>query len=143
MGDDGIGPYVIEKLQEKHPDWEFLELHTPGYTILSYIQEKKSLILVDAADFGGKPGEIRRVKREQVQSIKEPCSLNLHGADILTVLENAPSWGIFIDNVILYCIQIESIHPGHSLSHLLKASAIEVISSIERDMLNFRMQAIS
>ncbi len=137
MGDDGVGPYVLEGLREKHPEWDFLELQTPGYSILSYLQDKKKLILIDAADFGGKPGEVKRVKKEQVCSIKESSSLDLHGADILSVLEKSSSWGIHIEDVLIYCIQIESLIPCTPLSLSVQKAAKQVITSIEKDMESF------
>ena len=139
MGDDGIGIYILEKLREKHPEWEFLELNTPGYSLLSYLEGKDSLILIDAADFGGNPGEIKRARKEEIRSVKKSSSCDLHGADILMVLDNAFSWGISTQEIILYCIQIESIVPMSPLSPSVEGAARQVISSVEKDMEHLRL----
>jgi len=66
--DDGVGPYLAELLAKRLP---------PGISLLNvYDRPEKSLdfvkkdsgkiIIIDAADFGGEPGEIRIISEEEI-----------------------------------------------------------------------------
>ena len=134
MGDDGVGPTVINLLRKRMSDIEFVELDTAGYGILSYIEGKEKVIIIDAAYFGGFPGEIKRVSRHQLKSTRKGSSLNLHGIDVLSVLDYAAQIGIEPEQVILFCIQAKHIVPCQGLAKEVEKAAVEVAATIEKEL---------
>lgn len=57
---DRIGPRVIELLAGVvEGDVELRELGTTGLDLLDHVDGQELLVVIDAAHFGGKPGEIR------------------------------------------------------------------------------------
>ena len=90
MGDDGAGPFVISLLQSRYrlPRIECVTLDTPGYALLTYIQNKEKVILVDAAQFDAPPGTVVRITPDEVRQRDKP-GLNLHDTDPFTIMDYA------------------------------------------------------
>ena len=68
-GDDGIGPYVAEKLKkEKISDMSVIDCGTnpENYTSVIKSIRPKKLIIIDAVEMNLKPGEIRLIKKEKI-----------------------------------------------------------------------------
>ncbi|MDG6221074.1 MAG: hydrogenase 3 maturation endopeptidase HyCI [Candidatus Thermoplasmatota archaeon] len=67
-GDDGIGPYIAELLQNMGGGWEAINAETVPENFTSTIRKKKPelLVLADASDMGLEPGEARIIPPEKV-----------------------------------------------------------------------------
>lgn len=86
--DDGVGLVLVSKLQDCFPDCTFLETeHTLETLVLELIDREdiQTILFVDAAHFGGKPGDIRFFHTEDVERFipmlsthKVPISLLMH-----------------------------------------------------------------
>jgi hydrogenase 3 maturation protease len=69
-GDDGVGWYVIDKIKEnfeKEENLLFIKTSVPE----NHVKEisdftPKLLIIIDAADFRGRPGEMRIIKEKEI-----------------------------------------------------------------------------
>ena len=65
-GDDALGPYIARKLKKLNID-VINSCTTPeNYTSIVKKINPKKLILIDAADMGLKPGEIRIIPKEKI-----------------------------------------------------------------------------
>ena len=62
LGDEGIGPHIIDNLLQlpMPPGVRLLDCGCDLLNLVSYIDEPKKIIVVDAIRAGGKPGEIHR-----------------------------------------------------------------------------------
>ena len=71
MGDDALGPWVIEELLA---NWVFpeevavVDVGTPGLDLTPYLAEADTIFLVDTVKADAPPGEIRVYSREQLLS---------------------------------------------------------------------------
>jgi hydrogenase maturation protease len=71
MGDDALGPWVVEELLAK---WEFpdgvavLDVGTPGLDLTPYLADAGTVLLVDTVKADGPPGAIRIYSRAQILS---------------------------------------------------------------------------
>lgn len=69
MGDDALGPWIIERLRAR---WRFPEqvevedLGTPGLDLLPHLAGRRSVILVDTVRADGSPGEVRTYGMEDI-----------------------------------------------------------------------------
>ncbi|MBP7561186.1 MAG: hydrogenase maturation protease, partial [Armatimonadetes bacterium] len=68
MGDDGVGVRAAEALQTVEPQ-EGVDVVVSGLLGLDLIyalEEVEAAVIIDAADFGGEPGEIRVVSPDSL-----------------------------------------------------------------------------
>jgi hydrogenase 3 maturation protease len=84
-GDDGIGPYIAERLQKNHLDFPVLDagISPENYTSVVKRYHPKTLLLVDAADIGLPAGEIRIVPEEKIGTMH----LSTHGISLALIIE--------------------------------------------------------
>ena len=134
-GDEGVGIHAIEKL--KRMTWpdnvEIIDGGTPGVALLHLMEDRRLVILIDCADFGGKPGEIEvfdpdRLEREEREEI------SLHATDLLTSLELARRVGRYPQKAMILGVQPKSISPSVSLSSEL-VGALDKIPDMVQEVI--------
>jgi hydrogenase maturation protease len=130
MGDDGAGAYVVEQLELRQPAAELVSLDTPSYAMLTYLQGKKRALIVDAAFFNGRPGEVRQAGLGDIETVGTEGALNLHEAGLIKVLRYAQLLELLPDTVSIYCIQAGAVSPGTYLSPAVKAGAEQAVRLI-------------
>jgi hydrogenase 3 maturation protease len=68
--DDGAGSLVAERLRERYPDVVFDAAQAPeNYLAPIRRADPDVVVLVDAADFGGSPGEVRAATADDVEGL--------------------------------------------------------------------------
>ncbi len=68
--DDGAGSLVAERLRERYPDVVFDAAQAPeNYVAPIRRADPDVVVLVDAADFGGSPGEVRAATADDVEGL--------------------------------------------------------------------------
>ena len=72
VADEGVGIAVIEELGKRDlPDSvELVDAGSAGMSLLHIIKDYDAVIIIDAADFGGEPGEVRTFTPDEVRSVK-------------------------------------------------------------------------
>jgi len=120
--DDGAGPYIFSKLEADGP----LKVINAGFAPENIIDEvieikPDRIVIIDAADFGGFPGEIRMVSAEDIPEI----SLSTHMVSLKVIAkilsEDTKAEILFLG------IQPKSVSLGEGLSKEVKSSADEII----------------
>ncbi|WP_181684964.1 hydrogenase maturation protease [Halorhabdus salina] len=57
--DDGVGPAIVDRLSERDlPSTDLLDLGDAGFELVHVLAEYEAVVIVDAVDFDGDPGEI-------------------------------------------------------------------------------------
>ena len=70
MADDGAGSLVAERLRERYPDVVFDAALAPeNYLAPIRRAAPDAVVLVDASDFGGSPGEVRTATADDVEGL--------------------------------------------------------------------------
>jgi hydrogenase maturation protease len=131
MSDDGAGVRVLAILSPLPKNVVIIELATGGMTLLHKLEGLDTAIIVDAVDFGGKPGEVRVFKPEDVTSIKT-VGYSLHDLDILKVLELAKQMGTLPKRVFIAAIQPASLVMGEGLSPEVESALPELAARIRQ-----------
>jgi len=137
MSDEGVGVYVVERLQkqaEKFPDVEFIDSGTGGMNVLHLIANRKKAIIVDCALMGQSPGTIRRFTPDDVKSVKQVSHFSLHDVDILKVLELSKQLEECPPEVIIFGIEPTKVEQGDTLSPELAAQIGEYVKIISRSL---------
>jgi hydrogenase 3 maturation protease len=132
--DDGAGSLVAERLRDTHPDVVFDTSQTPeNYLAPIRRAEPSAVVLVDAADFGGAPGEIRMATADDVEGLM----LDTHAAPLSMFMKmlvhetNA--------DIRLVAIQATDRTLGGSMTPEMVAAVEGVVSQLI-ELLNGRMQ---
>lgn len=61
LGDDGLGPLVIERLRAEYecgPDVDIVDLGTPGFDLTQYLSDASLVVCVDAVLAEDEPGSL-------------------------------------------------------------------------------------
>ncbi len=87
--DDGLGVHIINSIIESNRDLpedvEFLDGGTAGYDLLTYMQDREKIVIVDALKVDDKPGSIYRFSPEHLK--EEGDTYSLHDVGIQKILK--------------------------------------------------------
>lgn len=121
-GDDGVGPYIVSKIK----NLESIDAGTVPENYIQKIIDSKpgKIIIIDAIDFGGKPGEVKWLKE-------------LSSANISISTHNMPP-ELFIDfisretgaEINIIAIQPKELKLDSKLSEEVKSSADRLIKEM-------------
>ncbi|MDD4879290.1 MAG: hydrogenase maturation peptidase HycI [Candidatus Omnitrophica bacterium] len=126
--DDGVGPYIASYLKNTGK----LAVLDAGYNPENFIEKAAGLrpgriVIIDAADFGGEPGETRIISERDIPE----TSLSTHAIPLKVVYhilkEDTGSEIRFIG------IQPKEVSHGECLSPEVKAAADNLISKIKKE----------
>jgi len=121
--DDGIGSIIASRIKGKVPYLVYDAGPTPENYLGKIIKDKPdNIVIIDAADFGGKPGEFRIVEGEDIKTVN---LFSTHNASISLTINYLQS-NLKADIIILI-IQPKNINFGDTLSPEIK----ETINIVE------------
>lgn len=143
QGDDGIGVRMAQELSRRTwpPEVEILEVGTLGGPhLVGLLEEAEAAVIIDAADFGGTPGEVRQwiilLERETADGWRGAAAgelLDPHTSSVLPALLLARTLGINIPVRILG-IQPGSLQPGIGLSPELERAKPRLLECLEQSI---------
>jgi hydrogenase 3 maturation protease len=126
--DDGVGPYIAKNVQKTRKHIHVLDARDRPEDIISGTAgiRPDRTIIIDAADFGGKPGEIRLIPEDVIPD----KSLSTHSIPLRVITRIlAEDTG---SEVFFLGIQPGSMEFGEGLSQPIKESAAEIIKLIRQ-----------
>ena len=131
-GDDGIGPRVVEELnQHGLPDGvAAVDGGTGGVGLLGMLEGWSRVVVVDAADVGQEPGEFIRFTSEQAQIAESSDDLSLHNAGLADALALARALDRSLPPMVIFGIQPERIGWGEGLSPAVEAAFPALVQAI-------------
>lgn len=120
--DDGLGSILAQRIKEKVPYVVFDAGQGPENYLEKMVKEKPdTMVIVDAVDFGGKPGEFRILEAEDLKTVNLFATHNTS----LSLLINYLQSNLKADIIILI-IQPKSIALGEGLSPEVEKTAVEL-----------------
>jgi len=136
--DDAIGLLLLEFLRQHKKDLsksiDFIEGGTSGMKLLHLLPNYEQILLFDAVDFKGKPGELKLFTIDEIRNQKIRIMFSTHEPDFLTVyalltkLDEAPP------HVLIYGIQPKDISYGTSVSQELQTVLPHLQKRILKDI---------
>ncbi len=122
--DDGAGPHFVRKSKA---NVELIDAGTAPENYTGKIKQLKpdTLVIVDAIDFGEKPGSIRIVEEREIKT----QSLSTHNVSLKTFIDflRADLPGL---NVVLVGIQPKEVNFGEGLSPEVEKAVNELCMSL-------------
>lgn len=150
--DDGVGPYVIEKLLELGTEAinskvSLLDLGTAGIEVMFAARGAGSIIIVDASCCGNAPGTITELCGETFKDLVE-TSQKVQSTQVAATNLHSFAWNQaliagekifkeeFPKQITVILIEAESVDFGIGLSATVEKSANEVVSSIRSKLMS-------
>ena len=133
MKDDGIGPFLISRLKELETfpsDIDLLDEGVGGMRIIHDIEGYDQILIIDAADFGGGPGEYKLCRPEDVETVKQISGRSLHEMDLIKTLELAKLMGGAPEDIMIMAIQPEVVEMGEGISESFLERIDEYIETV-------------
>ncbi len=132
LGDEGVGIEVVRILKEKIKnigcrDVEVYEGGVSGFMLLSLIEGKEKVVIVDAVIANGKPGDVYRFKLSD--AAERGKNLSIHDLDFVKCYRLAKNLSDLPENVVVVGIEPEKFEFG-GLSSKVRAAipkALELV----------------
>ncbi len=124
--DDGVGPYIAAQAKKPKNGIIILDAGERPEDILWKAIEVRPerVVIIDAADFGGEPGEVRVIPEEFMS--ENPISTHRFPLRVISRLVTEDT-GARVDFI---CIQPESVGFGEGLSDTVRSSAEEIVTML-------------
>jgi len=137
VGDDGVGLAVLKRLEQRELPAvvRLADLGTDLLALSSHLDGIGKVILLDAVNFGGEAGELRRFDYSELQTADGVELKTAHGVNPLDALALLAAAGILGEReVILLGCQPENLEPGAALSPAVEESVERLLSMIEAEL---------
>ncbi len=146
LGDDGVGPYVANKLAA---EYEFADgvcvedLGTPGLDLIVHMAGVDALILIDSVDNGKAPGSVTLYRKEDILRNGAPAvRMDPHSPVLSESLLIADFVGEGFQDVLLIGTTGESYEPDRPISEAARRGAelacAAVLEELVRIGISFR-----
>lgn len=129
--DDGIGLFLLQKIKENaslFPDNVcFLDGGTGGMNVLHLFHRFDVVIVLDAVDFHGGPGDVRFFNVNDVTSNKQDHGLSTHHVDLLQIISFAKEIDECPDHVFVYGVQPGDVSFGEGFTSVIESKKDEFV----------------
>jgi len=120
--DDGVGSILVNRIKDKIPHLTYDGNSSPKNYLGKIIKDKPdNILIIDAVDFGGLPGEFRVLEGENIETVN---FFSTHNASISLAINYLKKTLTRVDIIIL-AIQPKTITFGDNLSP-------EIIRTLEK-----------
>ena len=138
--DDGIGIVLLEKLKkikEKLPkNIEYIDGGTGGMNLLHILARFDVVVIIDAVNFGGHPGESRLFTSEEALSKKISTRVSTHESDILKIVQLSKKLKENPDKIFIFGVQPKDTSFGQFLSAELDDAVELLVDSLHNELVS-------
>ncbi|MGK2952989.1 MAG: hydrogenase maturation protease [Thiobacillus sp.] len=135
-GDDQAGWLTVDALRAAgmltSPAIVIDKLDRPGANLIPMLENASRVILVDAMQRGGEPGEIRHFDQQDWPDYGH--GLSSHGFGVLAALSLARELGSLSPRLDLYGIEIGSVNPDEKPDDCIRAAARQLARRIAAEL---------
>jgi hydrogenase maturation protease len=125
LSDDGLGLRLLKDLSSQGAAAEYLDGGTQGLALLSYLADRRALIILDAVALGAPPGTVHVL---QGDGISAHHAVTAHGSNALELLAAARLLGDLPPSVTIIGVEPACIRTGIGLSPAVEAAIPEALS---------------
>ena len=137
MGDDALGPHVIEALLAGYrfaDNVKVLDAGTPGLDLAPFVMEADTLILVDTVRSDGPPGSLRLYREDQILKHAPQPRLTPHDPAVKDVLLSCKFRGMCPERVLLVGMIPKETAMGVGLSEEVRAAIPAAVDEVLREL---------
>lgn len=134
MKDEGVGVHIAQELMKMHlpRDVEVIDGGTASLDLISYLEGRKKVVVIDCVRGGHKPGTIYRLTPEEVKEDKSKI-LSLHQIDFQQTLHLASEFGKQPETVIIGIEPKNFSSWGMELSAVVKRRIPRVVELVKEE----------
>ena len=136
LSDEGIGVHTVQHMM-KHPNMPEVEIIDAGTCadIMMLISDSvEHVIVIDAANGGGDPGDIYRFTPEEIDTAGSMFSL--HENNLVAGIKMLPLYNRELKSVIIFGIEPKSMESGLELSPVIALKVPRLIELICKEITN-------
>jgi hydrogenase maturation protease len=102
-GDDGIGPVIIQKLEEKKSSEsiKLCDVGSDAFMILDQLLEPGPVLVIDCAKMNKEPGSLTRISIREKGIVPANVGVSLHGFSLAEIWQMARAIGCPDDLIII------------------------------------------
>jgi hydrogenase maturation protease len=138
--DDGIGLLLLQHLQTQKKrlpkNIEYIDGGTSGMNLLHLLAQFDTVMLIDAVDFKGKPGDTRVFSLKDIQSQKKPMILSTHDSDFLRILRLSQELKELPKALVIFGIQPRDVSYGIGLSNEIEMILDDLCLKVQKEVQN-------
>ena len=132
LRDEGIGVHTVNKIKERYtfePEIDIIDGGTKGLDLLPLFEGRKKVLIVDAVDWGNKPGSISILRNGEIPA-RLHSKLSVHHIGLGEVLLAAQMLNIMPEEICLVGIQPGSIDTGIDMTPEVNSKMEDLISTV-------------
>lgn len=135
-GDDGIGPRTVEQLKQHGlpVEVEALDAGTAGFDLLYWLDGRRRVIIVDAADVGLEAGQFARFTPEQVELKGAAEGAGSHQAGLAEVLALARALQRPLPEIVIFGVQPGSLEWATGLTAEVEAAVPLLVRAVLQEV---------
>lgn len=142
FGDEGFGVETLRRFQERlndaTSDVDFFNGDGDRDDLFPYLKDRKHLLVVDAVNFGGQPGEVIRLTSEDLRN-NEGLNLNEHQVALQDMLAMLRKMGSEPEDVVVLGVQPKQVMFAEPLSQEVAAAMPTVVRAMELEVQHWKM----
>ncbi len=109
FGGDAVGFEAIERLRKERNRFpaktELLSLDRPGSSLVSLLEDAKTVVLIDAMQSGQPPGTVQRIQLTEL--LAEATHPSSHSLGVAEALALAKALGVLPEKILIYGIEMD------------------------------------
>ena len=137
--DDGIGIVLLDKLMDVKNDLphdlEYVDGGIGGMNLLHVLARFDVMILIDAVNFNGRPGELKVFTPDELRSLKPLQTLSTHVLDFFEVLRLSTQLHEEPEELYICGIQPKQVSEGMQLSPELEHLVPLLIDALKQEIM--------
>ncbi len=136
LKDEGVGVHAVQQMGERFafsPEVELLDGGTSGLELLSYLEEREHLVILDALSRGQAPGSIARLEDDEVTQVFS-VKLSPHQLGLSDLLATATLMGMRPKNLVLFGVEPKDLGTGLELSGEVEASLEPLLAMVADEL---------
>jgi hydrogenase maturation protease len=137
MGDDALGPMVIQALEAVYEFPEQVtvaDLGTPGLDLIPYFTGLDALVIVDTVTSAGTPGELRLYRRDEIVRTPPQPRLAPHDPGLKEALLTTEFAGTGPREVLLVGVIPGEVRTSVGLSPAVRSAVPAAVAEVVREL---------
>lgn len=133
LTDEGVGPWVVERLRELNPDIEgitWMDGGTLSFSIATDVEDAANLIVVDATELKSAPGTVRVFVNEEMDRMLGSHGRSIHEVGLMDLMNMARLTERLPQRRALVGIQPEIVDWGTAPSPAVGAAMDEAVRAV-------------
>jgi hydrogenase maturation protease len=133
-GDDGVGPYIVRRLQASGLQGvDYLLLGADVTALTEALGTTRHAYVFDALHSGAPAGTVRRIDALSEELPKELAPCSTHGFALADVFKLADFLGNLPETLAVFGVEGEVFEVGQGLSAPVRAAAAGIVCDLARD----------